>query len=57
MFFPNRLFGMCPVACLIGFHMSKDIHSLSQQCGIVNVMWCLHQNIEERYFMGKKDWK
>lgn len=37
--------------------MSKDIHSLSQQCRIVNVMWCLHQNIEERYFMGKKDWK
>ena len=36
--------------------MLKDIHSLSHtQGGIPNIMWCLHQNIEEKYFMGKKD--
>ena len=34
---------------------NDDLHSLSPLNGIVNIMWFLHQNIEEKHFKMLED--
>ena len=33
---------------------SDDLHSLSQQNGVANIILYLHQNIEEEHFMKQE---